>query len=142
LEILDFFGLSDQSGQLAGILAYGDQRRLEMARALATDPKLILLDEPAAGMNPQESESLKQTIGRLRNELGMTVLLVEHDMQFVMSLCERIQVLVHGVLLTEGQPQQIQSDPEVIEAYLGTPRKSPKGRSNHEPEAANQREGA
>lgn len=127
-EILDFFGLLPHEHEPAENLPYGAQRKLEIARALATEPKLLLLDEPAAGMNPRESWELLGTIDKLQNELGLAVLLVEHDMHFVMNICERLQVLVHGVLLTEGPPQQVQSDPEVIEAYLGSSRKGMKDR--------------
>lgn len=122
MEILDIFKLSEHRHEPASILAYGDQRRLEIARALATDPKVLLLDEPAAGMNPQESEALLGTIAMLREKLGMAILLVEHDMSVVMRICQNVQVLVNGLLLVEGTPQDIQNDQRVIEAYLGKPR--------------------
>lgn len=122
LEILDVFGLAEHRDEPASILAYGDQRRLEIARALATDPAVLLLDEPAAGMNPQESAALLETIAMLQEKLGVSILLVEHDMSVVMGICQRIQVLVNGQLLTEGSPQEIQNDQRVIEAYLGAPR--------------------
>ncbi len=122
LEILEIFGLIENRDEPASVLAYGDQRRLEIARALAMDPALLLLDEPAAGMNAQESETLLETIDMLNHTLGLTILLVEHDMHVVMNICQMIQVLVNGQLLTEGTPRDIQNDQRVIEAYLGTPR--------------------
>lgn len=118
-ELLQFVGLHRQAGELARSLPYGDQRRLEIARALASDPKIILLDEPAAGMNERETVATTDLIRRLRDDLGVTVILIEHDMGLVMEISESIAVLDYGQKIAEGQPEEIRRNPRVIEAYLG-----------------------
>jgi branched-chain amino acid transport system ATP-binding protein len=118
-ELLDFVGLGHTTESLARNLPYGDQRRLEIARALATDPKLLLLDEPTAGMNPQETRQAEELVFKIR-DLGLAIVVIEHDMRFIFNLCDRVLCLVQGRALIEGTPEEVQSDPRVIEAYIGT----------------------
>jgi branched-chain amino acid transport system ATP-binding protein len=118
-KLLNIFGLKSKMNELSKNLPYGEQRRLEIARALATKPEVLLLDEPAAGMNPNETAELTDLIGWIRKEFNLTILLIEHDMSLVMKICERIYVLDYGMIIADGKPQEIKSNKRVIEAYLG-----------------------
>ncbi len=137
-ELLDFVGLGTSTDHLARNMPYGNQRRLEIARALATDPKLVLLDEPTAGMNPLETRQASDLVFKIRDS-GLAVVVIEHDMRFIFNLCDRVLCLVRGETLVEGTPTEVQSDPRVIEAYIGTgtaDEETDRGRNDAAPEAA------
>jgi branched-chain amino acid transport system ATP-binding protein len=119
VSLLEIFDLEDRAEDRAKSLSYGNQRRLEIARALATEPKALLLDEPAAGLNPQEKVELMKTVSEIRRDFGVSILLIEHDMRLVMGVCEKIVVLDRGEIIATGSPKQIQENPRVIQAYLG-----------------------
>ena len=119
MELLKIFDLDKYANMRAGNLPYGEQRKLEIARAMATEPKILLLDEPAAGMNPKETEDLMNTIKLIRDKFGIAVLLIEHDMKLVLGICERLVVLNYGQILASGDPQEVINNPKVVEAYLG-----------------------
>ena len=131
MRLLEIFELDNKAKAESGSLPYGEQRKLEIVRALATEPKVLLLDEPAAGMNHRETEDLMNTVARIRRDFKLTILLIEHDMKLVMGICERILVLDHGVTISQGTPQFIRNDPKVIAAYLGTDLNSAGGGLNH-----------
>jgi branched-chain amino acid transport system ATP-binding protein len=119
MDLLDVFGIADKADYVASQLPYGEQRKLEICRALASDPKLLLLDEPAAGMNPNETLELRETVRKVRDDFNIAILLIEHDMKFVMGICEEITVLEYGRIIARGSGETISNDPRVIAAYLG-----------------------
>ena len=121
-DLLALVGLAALASRQAGSLPYGDQRRLEIARALAVEPRILMLDEPNAGMNQTETDDLLGLVRRIRDELGVTIILIAHDIPLVMNLCDRIQVLNFGELIAEGEPQEVRADPEVVAAYIGQPK--------------------
>jgi branched-chain amino acid transport system ATP-binding protein len=127
LELLDFVDLRNRANTISASLSYGDRRRLEIARGLATNPEVLLLDEPAAGTNPSEKVQLTDLIRKVRDEMGVSILLIEHDMKLVMALAERLYVLNFGSVIAEGSPEEIRSNPAVIEAYLGSQTEETKG---------------
>lgn len=127
IELLQFVGLSERANVISASLSYGDRRRLEIARGLATNPQVLLLDEPAAGTNPAEKNQLTDLIRKVRNEMGVSILLIEHDMKLVMSLAERLYVLNFGSVIAEGTPEEIRANASVVEAYLGTTETEPQG---------------